>query len=64
MKKFNGHESFMIQEGLKLYAAGLKAEIKEVEDNGRNAFMTQGFVDISVSELNDKVKEMTRKEKK
>ena len=66
MRKFNGHESFMIQEGLKLYASALKGEIKAVEEDSSkgNPIMTQGFVDMSVGELNAKVIDMTKKQKK
>jgi hypothetical protein len=57
MKKFNGHESFMIQEGLKLYAKRLKEEIQEIEQDPSKGspFMTQGYVDMAVKELTSKV---------
>ena len=63
MKKFNGFEGFLIQEGLKKVMAEMIADIEKAEGNGKNPIMTKGFVMMTIDELTKKVKEMTKKEK-
>ena len=63
MKKFNGFEGFLIQEGLKKVMAEMIADIEKAEANGKNPIMTKGFVMMAIDELTKKVKEMTKKEK-
>lgn len=64
MKKFNGHEAHIINEGLKLYLKALKDEIQMVEDKGKNHIMTQGYAELMVKEVTDKLWSMTKKVKK
>jgi hypothetical protein len=63
MKKFNGFEGFLIQEGLKKVMADMIAEIEKAEGNGKRPIMTSGFVMMTMDELRKKVEEMTKKEK-
>ena len=63
MKKFNGFEGFLIQEGLKKVMADMIAEIEKAEANGKRPLMTAGFVEMTVEELAKKVEGMTKKEK-
>ena len=63
MKKFNGFEGFLIQEGLKKVMADMIAGIEKTEANGKRPIMTAGFVEMTVEELAKKVGEMTKKEK-
>ncbi len=63
MKKFNGFEGFLIQEGLKKVMADMIAEIEKAEGNGKRPIMTAGFVMMTMDELRKKVEEMTKKEK-
>jgi hypothetical protein len=64
MKKFNEFECSLIVQGLQLVAEGWKAEITEVEAEGKRSIFTQGYVDMVVKELTEKVKEGTLKPKK
>ncbi len=63
MKKFNGFEGFLIQEGLKKVMADMVAEIEKAEASGKRPIMTSGFVEMTVEELAKKVEEMTKREK-
>jgi predicted transcriptional regulator len=63
MKKFNGFEGFLIQEGLKKVMEDMIAEIEKAEANGKRPIMTAGFVMMTMEELVKKVGEMTKKEK-
>jgi hypothetical protein len=63
MKKFNGFEGFLIQEGLKKVMADMIAEVEKAEANGKRPIMTAGFVMMTMEELVKKVGEMTKKEK-
>ena len=64
MKKFNEFECSLIGQGLQLVAESWKAEITEAEAKGNRSLFTQGFVDIFVKELTEKVKDGTLKPKK
>jgi hypothetical protein len=63
MTKFTGFESSTIISGLEMYKTALKKEIADSEAAGNRPFMTQGFVEVQVSELIDKIKLMTKKNK-
>jgi hypothetical protein len=64
MKKFTDFECSLIVQGLQLVAEGWKAEITEAEAEGKRSIFTQGYVDMFVKELTDKVKDGTLKPKK
>jgi hypothetical protein len=64
MKKFNEFECSLIVQGLQLVAEGWKAEIAQVEAEGKRSMFTQGYVDMVVKELTEKVQLGTLKPKK
>jgi hypothetical protein len=64
MKKFNEFECSLIVQGLQLVAEGWKAEITKVEAEGKRSMFTQGYVDMVVKELTEKVQLGTLKPKK
>jgi hypothetical protein len=64
MKKFNEFECSLIVQGLAMVAEGWKAEIAEAETKGKRSIFTEGYVDLVVKELTEKVKEGTLKPKK
>lgn len=61
MKKFNQYEMYLITEGLKLLGKAMKKEIEAVEADGRMPLMTQGYVDMTIENVVEKVKELTSK---
>ena len=63
MKKFNAYQYSIIQQGLQMYATQLKAEIADMEAEGKHPIMTQGFVDMQVAETIEAVKDLTKKSK-
>ena len=63
MTKLTGFEASTIIAGLEMYKTALKQEIADSEAAGNRPFMTQGFVDVQVSEVIDKIKSMTKKDK-
>lgn len=64
MKKFNEFECSLIVQGLEMVAEGWKAEIAKVEAEGKRSMFTQGYVELVVKELTEKVKQGTLKPKK
>jgi hypothetical protein len=50
-KKFNGYEMWLITEGLKLAAKGMKEEIRKTEESGKMPLMTPGYVDMITNDL-------------
>jgi hypothetical protein len=62
MKKLTGFEKYLIEEGLKLVAEKMKAEITVAESNGKNALFTVGFVDMTMDETLSKLEDLTIKE--
>ena len=63
MTKLTGFEASTIIAGLEMYKTALKQEIADAESAGNRPFMTQGFVDMQVGEVIDKIKSMTKKDK-
>jgi len=63
MKKFNGFESHLFEVGIKNVAEQMKADIRKVEEEGKNALMTEGYVDMVVAEALEKLKGLTIKNK-
>ena len=64
MKKLNEFECSLIVQGLQLVAEGWKAEITQVEAEGKRSLFTQAYVDMVVKELTEKVQLGTLKPKK
>ena len=63
MKKLNGFESYLVIEGLNAIRNQWKKDIKEVEAQGKNALMTEGYVDMVVTDTIEKIKALTLKQK-
>ena len=63
MKKLNGFESYLAIEGLNAIRNQWKKDIKEVEAQGKNASMTEGYVDMVVTDTIGKIKLLTLKQK-
>lgn len=60
---FNGHESWMLREGLKLFIAGAEAEIAEATADGKNPIFATGYFEMVGKELQEKVTKLTKLEK-
>ena len=63
MKKFNGMESNLIIDALQFYVAQVEKDILELEKEGKTSIFAPGFYTMISTELIDKVKEMTKKQK-
>ena len=63
MKKLNGFESYLAIEGLALLRDAWKKDIKEVEAQGKNPLMTEGYVDMVINDAIAKIKLLTLKQK-
>ena len=64
MTKFNGFEKYLIVEGLNRVALEMKADIRNLEEEGHRPLMTVGYIDMVLKEALDKVTSFTIKEKK
>ena len=62
MKKLTGFEKYLIEEGLKLVAEKMKAEITVAEAKGKTSLFTAGFVDMTMDETLSKLEDLTIKE--
>jgi hypothetical protein len=62
MTKLTGFEKYLIEEGLKLVAEKMKAEITVAEAKGKTPLFTTGFVDITMDETLSKLEDLTIKE--
>ena len=56
MSKLNGFEKFLINDGLDKVQADMIAEIEKVKQSGKIPFMTEGFVEMTISDLKLKLK--------
>jgi hypothetical protein len=63
MKKFNGFEAHLIEQGLKDYVDIICKDIVEAEKNGRLPIMTVGYIEMIQSEILVKLKSLTYKTK-
>ena len=54
--ELNGFEAFLIKEGLKIVREQMKQEIRDIELEGKNSIMTEGYVDMICDELESKLK--------
>ncbi len=64
MKKLNGFEKWLVEEGLKRISTEMKEEIKLAESSGKRHIMTERYVDMVVEELLKKINNFSKKEKK
>ena len=63
MKKFNGFEKYLLEQGLNMVMEQMKIDIREVEVKGKNALMTEGYVDMIGKETLEKLVSLTKKQK-
>ena len=63
MKKFNQMESNLICDALYFYVVQLEKDIIDMEEAGKRSIFAPGFYTMIGSELIDKVKDMTKKQK-
>ena len=63
MKKFNGFEAHLLEQGLKMYVDSIVKDIVEAERSGRIPIMTAGYIEMIQSETLEKLKSLTYKTK-
>jgi hypothetical protein len=63
MKKFNGFEAHLLEQGLKMYVDSIVKDIVEAERSGRIPIMTAGYIEMIQSEILVKLKSLTLKQK-
>ena len=55
MAKFNGFEKYLLVQGLERVALEMKADIRDLEESGKNPLMTVGYVEMVVKDTLDKL---------
>jgi hypothetical protein len=55
MAKFNGFEKYLLVQGLERVALEMKADIRDLEERGKNPLMTVGYVEMVVKDTLDKL---------
>ena len=63
MKKFNGFEAHLLEQGLKMYVDSMVKDITDAESSGRRPLMTAGYVEMIYSDTLVKLKSLTLKQK-
>tara|TARA_R110000868_G_scaffold14247_3_gene66251 strand:+ start:2371 stop:2565 length:195 start_codon:yes stop_codon:yes gene_type:complete len=63
MKKFNGFEKYLLEQGLNMVMEQMKIDIRQAEAKGKNALMTEGYVDMIGRETLEKLVSLTKKQK-
>ena len=63
MAKFNGFEKYLLVQGLERVALEMKADIRDLEERGKNPLMTVSYVEMVVKETLDKLSALTLKQK-
>ena len=63
MKKFNGFEAHLLEEGLKRYVEAIVDDIVEAEKQERRPIMTAEYVRMIEREVLVKLKSLTLKQK-
>ena len=61
MKKFNGFERHLLEVGLEMVMEKMKSDIRKIEEEGKNALMTEGYVDMIGNGTLEKLASLTRK---
>ena len=64
MTKLNGFEKYLIVTGVEKVALEMKADIRDLEERGKNPLMTIGYVEMVMKDLLSKVDSFSIKEKK
>ena len=64
MTKLNGFEKYLIVTGVERLADEMKAEIRNIEESGKNPLMTTGYIEMVMKDLLSKVDSFSIKEKK
>ena len=64
MTKLNGFEKYLIVTGVEKVALEMKADIRNIEESGKNPLMTIGYVEMVMKDLLSKVDSFSIKEKK
>jgi len=55
MAKFNGFEKYLLVQGLERVALEMKADIRDLEERGKNPLMTVGYVEMVVKDTLNKL---------
>jgi hypothetical protein len=63
MKKFNGFESHLLEQGLSMVLDSMKNDIQRIESQGKRPMMTEGYVDMIGKETLERLKSLTKKSK-
>ena len=63
MKKFNGFEKHLLEQGLEMVMEQMKIDIRKVESEGKDALMTEGYIDMIGKETLEKLVSLTLKQK-
>jgi len=61
MRKLNKAEQYMLLEGLKMYSAAMKADIKLATKKGKTHIFSESYVDMTSKEIEEKLKTLTLK---
>ena len=61
MSKFNGFEKYLLVQGLERVSLEMKADIRDLEERGKNPLMTVGYVEMVVRDTLDKLNSFTLK---
>ena len=61
MKKFNKWEAWLLEKGLELAKKEMLAEIKQAKKDGKHHIFHPNFVNMTVEEIQGKLKENTKK---
>ena len=62
MKKLNGFEKYLIEEGLKLVSQKMKMEIEKAKSSNKTPIFTSGFVDLTIDDTLSKLETFTLKQ--
>lgn len=63
MKKFNGFEAHLLEQGLKMYVDSIVDDIITMEQKGKRPIMTADYVRMIEREVLAKLKSLTLKQK-
>ena len=63
MKKFNGFEAHLLEQGLKMYVTEIINDIVKMEQDGRRPIMTASYVRMIERDTLEKLKSLTLKQK-
>lgn len=61
--KFDGYQAHLIKKGLELVEKEGHAELDALEKEGKRPFLTKGFLTMTIKEANEKLVDLTIKDK-